>query len=100
MLGLFLLGLLVAVGHHVFYSYLDTRKLQDVRLPQAWVIRMGNAIAFLFRVSLVDAIGVVYAQGFWGFVRRKDIQIESLDAMFGVLSNPLLLLNRELFRKI
>ena len=99
MLGLLFLGTLVAIGHHFFYSYLDTRELQGVRLPQAWVIRMGNAIAFLLKIALVSAIGIAYAQGFWFFVRRNDLRIESLDAMFGVLSNPLLFFNWQFLRK-
>lgn len=99
MFGLLLVGLLAAVCHHLFYSYLNNRELKDVLLPQPWVIRMGNAIAFLFKLALVSAIGMAYAQAFWFFVRRKDIKIGSLDAMFGVLSNPALFLNVDLFLK-
>jgi len=99
MFGLLLLAVLVAVGHHLFYVYLDGRELNEVVLPQTWVIRVGNAFAFLFKLSLVSAIGVAYAQGFWFFVRRKDIEIRSLDAMFGVLYNPALFLNLDLFYK-
>jgi len=99
MFGLLLLAVLVAVGHHLFYVYLNGREINEVVLPQTWVIRVGNAFAFLFKLSLVSAIGVAYAQGFWFFVRRKDIEIRSLDAMFGVLYNPALFLNLDLLLK-
>jgi hypothetical protein len=99
MFVLLLIALFAAVGHDRFYSYLNDHDVAQVVLPQAWVIRIGNAFAFLFKIALVSTIAVAYAQGFWFFVRRKDLKIGSLDAMFGVLANPLLFLNPEFFRK-
>ena len=60
------LSVLVAVGHYLSYVYLDGRELDDVVLPQTWVIRVGNAFAFLFKLTLVSAIGVAVrkASGF------------------------------------
>jgi hypothetical protein len=99
MFGFLLLGLLAAIGHHCFYLYLDTLEIDGAPLPQKWVIRVGNAFAFLFKLSLAAAIAISYSQGFWYFVRRKSFQISSLNAMFGVLYNPVLFLNPSLLRK-
>jgi len=97
MLGLFSIGLLAAVGHDRFYSYLNNRQIED-SVPQTWAIRIGNAFAYLFKTALVAAVSVAYAQGFWFFVRRKSLCISSLDNYFAVLYNPLSFFNRDLLQ--
>ena len=97
MLGLLLIGLLAAIGHHCFYSYLNNRQIDD-SLSQTWASRIGNAFAYLFKSALVAAVAVAYAQGFWFFVRRKSLEIGSLDKYFGVLYNPLSFFNTDLLR--
>ena len=99
MLGLLLLGLLTAIGHHLFYTYLNNREVDTAAIPQNWTIRIGNAIAYLFKTALVAAIAVAYAQGFWYVVRRRSLKIGSLDYIFGVLYNPFLLFNAKLLPK-
>jgi len=97
MLVLFLIGLFVAIGHHQFYSYLNNRQIEDT-VPQTWAIRIGNGFGYLFKTVLVAAVGVAYAQGFWFFVRRKSLEIASLDKYFGVLYNPLSFFNTDLLQ--
>jgi hypothetical protein len=99
MLGLLLLGIISAISHHLFYSYLDNREIDLAAVPQNWAIRIGNAFAYLFKTALVAAVAVAYAQGFWFFVRRKSLDIRSLDHGFGVLYNPILLFDVNLFQK-
>jgi hypothetical protein len=99
MLGLLLFGIFAAISHHLFYSYLDNREIDEAAVPQNWVIRIGNAFAYLFKTCLVAAVAVAYAQGFWFLVRRKSLEIRSLDFSFGVLYNPVLLFNVNLFQK-
>ena len=50
---------------------------------------MGTAFAFLFKTSLVSAVGVAFCQGFWFAARRKAIRIKGLDAIMAVVQNPL-----------
>src|SRR5579859_2790689 len=57
MISLFTSGLALAVGHHLLYSSLDGRQLNQVSVSQAWVIREGTAFAFAFKTVLVSAIG-------------------------------------------
>ena len=99
MLGLLLLGLLTAASHHLFYTYLNNRELEESAVPQNWAIRIGNAFAYLFKALLVSAVWVAYAQGFWYFVRRKWLEIGSLDNLFDVLYNPLSFFDTDLFQK-
>ena len=72
MLGLLSVGLLTAMGHHRFYSYLNGRQIED-SVSQAWAIRICNAFAYLFKTAFVAAVAVAYAQGFWVFERRKSL---------------------------
>jgi hypothetical protein len=99
MLFFFLTALAVAGGQHLFYLYLDKHDIDQVGISQTWVIRIGNACAFLFKTVLVAAVGFAYAQQFWVSVRKQAIEIRSLDAMFCALFNPLSFLNIDFLRK-
>ena len=96
MVGLTVLAGLAAIGHHLFYVYLDGKQVSEVAIPQSWVIRVGTAFAYLFKASLVAAVGIAFCQRLWYSARRSALQIQSLDAMFGVLANPLKFVNADL----
>jgi len=55
MLGLLLLGVVAAIGHHVFYSYLNTENVDETAVTQTWAIRIGTAFAYLFKTALIAA---------------------------------------------
>jgi|SRR5271163_222859 len=61
---------------------------------------MGNSsrycICISFKASLVAAVAIAFWQRFWYSARRTALQIQSLDAMFGVLVNPLKFFNADL----
>jgi hypothetical protein len=99
MMSLLLLGLLSAISHHLFYSYLHNRAIDEAAVSQNWSIRIGNAFAYLFKTALVAAVAVAYAQGFWYFARRKSLEIGLLDNCFGVLYNPLGFSNCDFLQK-
>jgi hypothetical protein len=96
MLLLLAIGIVAAIGHHKFYEYLDGQPVDEVSLTQTWVIRIGNAFAFLFKSSFVAAIGNVFCQAFWFAIRRKAIRVGGIDAVFTVLQDPLQFFNTEL----
>jgi hypothetical protein len=89
----------IALGQHLFYSFLNHSEIQNSFIPQAWVVRIGTALAFVFKSLLTGAIAVIYAQVFWFSVQQSAVRAGSLDAMFGVLNNPLLFFNRDLLQK-
>lgn len=94
MLGFLLLGVLIAISHHLFYSYLNTRATATAVVGQTWAIRIGNSFSYLFKTALVAVISVVYAQSFWFIVRRTAFEIGTLDDLFTLLNNPLGFYNR------
>jgi hypothetical protein len=89
----------VAVGQHFFYNYLNDSAVQLVPVPQTWVVRLGTAFAFAFKTLLVGAVGIIYAQVLYFIVQRTAVRLDSLEALFGVLNNPLLFLNRDLIQR-
>jgi hypothetical protein len=100
MLSLFFLALLAALAHHLFYTHFDYIELGQTSLSQIWAIRIGNGFAYLFKSALVGSISVVYAQAFWFFVRRRVFQIDSLDKLFGLLSNPFYIFDASVFQTL
>jgi hypothetical protein len=99
MFGLLLFGVFAAIGHHLFYSYLNSKEVDETAVDQTWAIRIGTAFAYLFKTTLVAAIAVVYAQSFWFTVRRNLFEIDTLDNFFALLTNPLLFYHRSLYGK-
>jgi hypothetical protein len=99
MYGLLLVGILSAICHHLFYSYLNNEAVDEAAVGQIWAIRIGTALAYLFKTVLVAAIAVIYVQGFWFIVSRNSFEIGSLDNFFSLLTNPLLFYNRSLYEK-
>ena len=79
---LLFLALCAAVGQHRWYNYLDDRAVHQVPIDQSWAIRVGTALAFLFKATAAAAVGIAFCQGFWFSVRRNAFRVNSLDAMF------------------
>jgi len=86
MLATLIAGLLLAVGHHLFYSSLNGQPV-DTQIPQTWVNRIGAALAFLVKLFLVAAVGIAYTQYQWRTISRKPWQIKQIDSLTGVLNN-------------
>ena len=88
MSGLLVLAAATALAQHSYYNHLNHQEINRVALPQSWVTRIGNTLAFLFKTCLSAEACVAFCQGFWHVVRRKAIRLGGLDAMFGVLYDP------------
>jgi hypothetical protein len=96
---LLIIGILAAVGQHLFYSYANGKLEEEFPISQDWVIRVGTAFAFLFQTVLVAAVGSAFTQRFWFAVRRESLAIGSIDAMFSVLGDPRQFFNTEFIFK-
>ncbi|PHH88919.1 hypothetical protein CDD83_6881 [Cordyceps sp. RAO-2017] len=64
MVGLLLLGIAFAIGHHFFNRRLDSTPV-DTKAIQEWVGRVGLAFAFLTKALLVGAVIMAYKQHVW-----------------------------------
>ncbi|CAG7956978.1 unnamed protein product [Penicillium salamii] len=88
MVGLFLCGLALSVGHHIYYKSYDNTLVESAT-QQTWTIRIGTGFAFLVKTLLVAAIGIAAVQQMWATLRKKSVNIRGIDAIFSVLSDPL-----------
>lgn len=88
MLLLFFSGILVAIGHHLFYNRFNgtaVRSHEDGSseyVSQTWIIRYGTAFAFIAKTFLAGAIVVSYKQHMWINLRRKPNSVATIDAVF------------------
>jgi hypothetical protein len=85
-------GVVLAIGHHVFYSKLDgsSAPASDYDLG-GWTIPKqqaniagGTAFAFLVKASLVVAVGTAYIQAFWRAITARKIRLSYLDTLGSV----------------
>ncbi|KAM0418477.1 hypothetical protein ACHAPD_004836 [Fusarium lateritium] len=81
-----LLGLLLAIGHHFYYLYLDGRIVES-QSQQQWFLRAGTGLAFLVRAFLSAAVGIAYTQILWRTLRSKPITVQGVNSLFGVVHN-------------
>ena len=91
------IGVLAALGHHVFYSSLDGSPApnEDYHIWGSSLSRQqvnvagGTAFAFLVKAALMTAISVTYVQLFWRAMLHtsRHTTLATLDTTFSVLSN-------------
>lgn len=90
------LGILFAVGHHLFYNSLDGTIAPNAEFDvfgskvsrQQINIAAGTAFAFVVKVMLVTALAVAYIQLLWrALLSSKHITLGRIDVLFSGLSN-------------
>ncbi|EUC40326.1 hypothetical protein COCMIDRAFT_9778 [Bipolaris oryzae ATCC 44560] len=85
MVALFISGVAVAVGHHLFYLRFDNspvRGADEDYTSQVWIIRYGTAFAFVTKTLLAGAIIVAYKQHMWINLRHEANSVSTIDAVF------------------
>jgi hypothetical protein len=80
------LGLLLALGHHFYYNYLNGRIVES-QSQQQWFLRAGTGLAFLVRAFLSAAVGIAYTQILWRTLRSRSITIQGVNSLFGIVHN-------------
>ncbi|KAL1595906.1 hypothetical protein SLS60_009596 [Paraconiothyrium brasiliense] len=103
MLALFISGILVSVGHHLFYSRLDGTVVQSAEekasryVTQIWIIRYGTAFAFLAKTLLASAVVIAYKQHIWINLRSKANSIATINVIFAATHDFLAAMSPDLF---
>ncbi|KAF2262914.1 hypothetical protein CC78DRAFT_534446 [Lojkania enalia] len=88
MLFSFIFAILFAVAHHIFYLYMDGQPASDDDTQQ-WISRFGTAIAFIAKVLFGVSTSMAYVQWFWYKIRRTPITLRCIDALYGVIYEPM-----------
>jgi hypothetical protein len=92
---LLILGIASAISHHAYYSHLNGQPARN----QNTMLRYGTALAYITKASLVAATIFGFKQQIWATVRRKNIQISTIDSLFAAIDDPSALLNLEMATK-
>ena len=98
MIGLFVLGISCAICHDSFYKSIHNTKTSE-SMELHWSLRFGMGLSFVTKASFAAAIGMAFNQYLWVVVRRRDMSLEALDAMFSLSTTPTSFSNREVFSK-
>ena len=83
MVGLLVLAVVLAVGHHFYYTYLNLSPAGAITRQQ-WALRIGTAFWFLIILLLKTAVGIAYVQLLWLVLRRKPFRVRDIDALFAL----------------
>lgn len=86
MLGSLVLGVVLAVVHHLYYACLDGRVVES-STQQEWFFRVGTGIAFVARAMLSASVALAYTQMLWRTLRSRPVTVEGINSLFGVLDN-------------
>ena len=84
----FVAAIISAVAHHVLYSSLDGRAITD-DFEQQVVTSAGSALAFIVKVLLAISSSLAFIQCLWFSLRSRSVKIRTMDALFGIMGNPL-----------
>lgn len=110
MLGAFLSGILLAIGHDQFYQSLNGKTAPTDKYAvggfafskQQTNLNIGSALAFLVKVCLVLASSVAYVQVFWKTTDKMSAEggvlLSKVDSMHLAYQNLLEFLTPSLWR--
>lgn len=91
-------SILVAVGHHVYYTMLDGTQVESAD-QQTWAIRIGTGLAVLNKTGLAAILGMVATQHIWLVLRKSFISIRGLDSMFKIMNEPFAIFCKETWKR-
>lgn len=94
MFGLLLVGILIGIGHHLCYSFLDGKPV--ARYSQGWILRVATGAAFVVKAAFAISVGVAISQFQWYTFRRRSFKIGALDKVFTLQSNLLSFVSKDL----
>lgn len=100
MIGLLVIGMILAVGHHCLYQSLvgekvDTSEERWHIRSQAWNLRYGQALALSAKTCFAGSVALGYQQHIWCNFRDTHYSVEGISAIFGAIDDPLSLANLE-----
>ncbi|TVY73141.1 hypothetical protein LSUE1_G007466 [Lachnellula suecica] len=87
MIVFLLSGVAFALGHHFYYMSLHGTPA-GTKSRQQWATAFGTAFAFLVVALLKTAAGNAYQQYIWTVVKRKPLELGTLDRLFALTSDP------------
>jgi hypothetical protein len=82
-----LAGIALAVGHHFMYANLDGQVVSESNFSQEAVKQVGNAFVAFVLGAMKVAIDESYNQYVWTLVKRRSLQMKTLNKVFSLPSS-------------
>ncbi|KAE9381012.1 hypothetical protein N431DRAFT_363157 [Stipitochalara longipes BDJ] len=98
MCGGILLGILVAIAHHLFYQSLNT-KIVHSENQQQWFLRIGTGLAILTKTLLTTSAALAYTQVLWHTLRLRPVSLNNIDSLFSATTNAWHFTNWEFWKR-
>ncbi|GAP88889.1 hypothetical protein SAMD00023353_1700480 [Rosellinia necatrix] len=107
-LGSLLAGVLMSVGHHLYYASFEGTPAEGDRIilgykfsNQTFITAVGTTFALIVRAFLLFAVSGAYVQVFWHAAThaRKVNTLGEIDAMFSILSSLIAFRHGSAWRK-
>lgn len=90
LMGLSFVGAVsLAIIHHFFYAEYNHRIVDDMRLSQEWLIRIGTGLAFITKTLFVLAASIAYTQHQWKVIRSNEFELRQIDIISNILRDLL-----------
>jgi len=95
MYAFFFFGVLLAIGHHIFYRTLAGRDASN----QLQMLRYGTVLAYFTKASLAGSIIIAYRQRLWLTMRHKTLYVSTIDGLFEAVEDLSALFNLEIWTR-
>ncbi|KAK8070585.1 hypothetical protein PG997_010788 [Apiospora hydei] len=112
MVASFFVGVMFAIGHHLFYASLNASPTQGADFvflgasysSQQFNLAVGTAFAFLVKAALVFSVSIAYIQLFWRQLKYNTEKgqpstVEHTDSLYSVLESLTSLFNAPVMYK-
>lgn len=105
MVGAISAGVLLILGHHLFYQSLAGSEIPTAYHGAFGVSKQklntsaGTAFAFLVKACFAYSLSVAYAQLVWRSIKHQRTELARLDALFSIIKNATLLADYSLWLK-
>ncbi|KAH8590354.1 hypothetical protein B0O99DRAFT_634716 [Bisporella sp. PMI_857] len=94
MICCYIILVMLAAGHHLYYTRLDGQPATD----QSWKTRAGIAFANVFQILFSISMGLAFAPQTWRTLRRNSLYLDDVGKLFTAPSNPLSILSTGLLK--
>jgi len=91
-------GILLALGHHLFYNRLKGQLVRGVTQQQL-NIAIGTSFAFLIKTFLVVAVSIAYTQIMWKAIKKQAATLSTIDTISQAVSSVWCLLRYSVWWK-
>ncbi|TVY44929.1 hypothetical protein LSUB1_G000574 [Lachnellula subtilissima] len=100
MLASYVLAIGIAVGHLLFFQHIDGKEADGAHqiVSQSYVSTASNILANGYGYALRSALAIAFAQYLWRLFRVSALKVSTIEDLFLVRANPLLLLKGAVLR--